>query len=109
MLNALRLTMALAVLLALSAPFPARAASEGGGIPSWLQAHVGLGEGQIAPVVLQRARELYLKNRASGEVRKGANIVEFIAGEARVMGMEVEISKMAMVMIRSELNNLRIG
>ena len=69
MLNALRLTMALAVLLALSAPFPARAASEGGGIPSWLQAHVGLGEGQIAPVVLQRARELYLKNRASGEVR----------------------------------------
>lgn len=65
MLNALRLTMALAVLLALSAPFPARA----GGIPSWLQAHVGLGEGQIAPVVLQRARELYLKNRASGEVR----------------------------------------
>ena len=30
-------------------------------IPDWLQAHVGEGEGQIAPVVLQRARALYLK------------------------------------------------
>ncbi len=29
--------------------------------PDWLQAHVGEGEGQIAPVVLQRARALYLK------------------------------------------------
>ena len=29
--------------------------------PDWLQRHVGEGEGQIAPVVLQRARTLYLK------------------------------------------------
>ena len=29
--------------------------------PNWLQPHVGEGEGQIAPVVLQRARALYLK------------------------------------------------
>ena len=27
--------------------------------PDWLQAHVGEGEGQIAPVVLQRARALW--------------------------------------------------
>ena len=33
----------------------------------WLQAHVGEGEGQIASVVLQRARALYLK-----KVREGA-------------------------------------
>ncbi|SIO03783.1 hypothetical protein [Vannielia litorea] len=26
------------------------------GIPGWLAPHVGTGEGQIAPVVLQRAR-----------------------------------------------------
>src|SRR4029453_17137070 len=35
--------------------------------PNWLHAHVGEGEGQIAPVVLQRARALYLK-----KVREGA-------------------------------------
>ncbi len=29
------------------------------GVPAWLQAHVGEGEGQIAPVVLERARALY--------------------------------------------------
>jgi len=34
----------------------------------WLQAHVGEGEGQIAPVVLQRARALYLKKVSEGAV-----------------------------------------
>ncbi len=37
-------------------------------IPDWLQAHVGEGEGQIAPVVLQRARVLYLKKVSEGAV-----------------------------------------
>ena len=37
-------------------------------IPDWLQAHVGEGEGQIAPVVLQRARALYLKKVSEGAV-----------------------------------------
>lgn len=37
-------------------------------LPSWLAAHVGLDEGQIAPVVLERARALYLEKRAAGEV-----------------------------------------
>ena len=36
-------------------------------VPDWLQTHVGEGDGQIAPVVLQRARALYLK-----KVREGA-------------------------------------
>ena len=36
--------------------------------PDWLQAHVGEGEGQIAPVVLQRARALYLKKVSEGAV-----------------------------------------
>ena len=34
----------------------------------WLQAHVGEGERQIAPVVLQRARALYLKKVSEGAV-----------------------------------------
>jgi hypothetical protein len=38
-------------------------------IPAWLRAHVGEGEGQIAPVVLQRARALYLKKVSDGAVK----------------------------------------
>lgn len=37
--------------------------------PAWLQQHVGAGEGKIAPVVLERARALYLKKRRAGAVR----------------------------------------
>jgi hypothetical protein len=37
-------------------------------VPAWLQAHVGDGEGQIADVVLQRARELYLKKVSEGAI-----------------------------------------
>jgi hypothetical protein len=37
-------------------------------VPDWLQAYVGEGEGQIAPVVLQRARALYLKKVSEGAV-----------------------------------------
>ena len=36
--------------------------------PAWLQAHVGAGEGRIAPVVLKRARELYWRKVAEGAV-----------------------------------------
>lgn len=38
-------------------------------IPAWLQAHVGDDDGQISPVVLSRARALYLQKVAAGEVR----------------------------------------
>ena len=37
------------------------------GLPAWLQAHVGEGDGKIAPLVLQRARDFYLQ-----KVREGA-------------------------------------
>ena len=37
-------------------------------IPAWLKAHVGDGEGQIAPVVLQRARALYRQKVSEGAV-----------------------------------------
>ncbi len=48
----------LAVLIALAGGSLPLAAGEPG-VPAWLQAHVGEGEGQIAPVVLERARALY--------------------------------------------------
>ena len=38
-------------------------------IPPWLRAHIGTGEGQIAPVVLQRARDLYLQKVWEGKAR----------------------------------------
>jgi hypothetical protein len=38
-------------------------------LPAWLRAHIGTGDGQIAPVVLQRARALYLKKTSEGAVK----------------------------------------
>jgi hypothetical protein len=38
-------------------------------IPAWLRAHVGEGEGQIASVVLQRARALYQQKLSAGAVK----------------------------------------
>lgn len=58
----------LAGLVILSA-WPATLAAQGTpDSPPWLRAHVGEGDGQIAPVVLQRARALYLKKVAEGAV-----------------------------------------
>jgi hypothetical protein len=47
----------LAALIALADAGLSQAAQPG--VPAWLEAHVGEGEGQIAPVVLERARALY--------------------------------------------------
>ena len=38
-------------------------------IPPWLQAHIGTGKEQIAPVVLQRARNLYLQKVWEGKAK----------------------------------------
>ena len=38
-------------------------------VPAWLEARVGEGEGQIAPVVLMRARALYQRKVSEGAVR----------------------------------------
>ncbi len=45
------------------------AADESWGVPAWLRAHVGEGEDEIAPIVLQRARVLYLQKTREGAVR----------------------------------------
>ncbi len=38
-------------------------------VPAWLKAHIGDGDGQIAAVVLQRARALYLQKVSEGAVK----------------------------------------
>ena len=50
--------LGLAVLIALAGASPLLR-RDSLSVPAWLQAHVGEGEGQIAPVVLERARALY--------------------------------------------------
>ncbi|MCA6112907.1 murein L,D-transpeptidase catalytic domain family protein [Bradyrhizobium cenepequi] len=45
------------------------AAQQSSDVPAWLRAHVGEGNGQIAQVVLQKARALYLKNVGKGAVK----------------------------------------
>ena len=42
------------------------AAEQSAGVPAWLKAHVGYNDGQIAPVVLERARALYLRKTRAG-------------------------------------------
>lgn len=55
--------------LLLGVATPSMSVAQRSSIPSWLQTHVGLGDGQIAPIVLERARALYKKKLRSGAVR----------------------------------------
>jgi hypothetical protein len=50
---------------------PARSfvAQQSSDVPPWLRAHVGEGEGQIAQIILHRARALYLQKVRAGVVR----------------------------------------
>ncbi|MCP4384213.1 MAG: hypothetical protein GY798_22855 [Hyphomicrobiales bacterium] len=61
------LTVAVVIAIPLSGWFPSLAAEQASDIPAWLKTHVGTGDGQIAPVVLQRARALYQR-----KIREGA-------------------------------------
>jgi hypothetical protein len=45
------------------------AAQQASDVPLWLKVHVGEGEGQIAQVILQRARALYFRKMREGAVR----------------------------------------
>ena len=57
------------IVIALAASSRSFAAEKPSEIPSWLRAHVGQGEDQIAQVVLQRARALYLQKEREGAVK----------------------------------------
>ena len=57
------------IIVALLAPPWCLAAQQSSDVPAWLRVHVGEGDGQIAQVVLQRARTLYLKKIGEGAVK----------------------------------------
>ena len=61
--------LAAMILVPLLVSQPSGAAEQSTGVPAWLHAHVGTGEGQIAPVVLQRARALYRRKTQEGAVK----------------------------------------
>jgi hypothetical protein len=61
--------VSLFIIVALSGSPQSFAVEQPSDIPTWLRAHVGEGEGQIAPVVLQRARSLYLQKASKGAVK----------------------------------------
>ncbi|TDX29231.1 murein L,D-transpeptidase catalytic domain family protein [Rhodovulum visakhapatnamense] len=65
--RSLCVALAAGVVAVQGGPSPSRA--ETPEVPAWLQAHLGTGEGQIAPVVLDRARALYLEKLRQGTVR----------------------------------------
>ena len=69
-LRSVRKTMAACAMAVLfcGAP-PAVAEPPSAAFPAWLDAHVGLGTGQIARPVLKRARALYLQRVGEGRVR----------------------------------------
>ena len=64
-----KLVVRLIIVIALAASSPAFAAEQPSGIPAWLTPYVGEGEGQIARVVLQRARALYFQKLHAGAIR----------------------------------------
>jgi hypothetical protein len=63
-----RFTLGILRVAALVALLPSFAVAQSSAIPGWLGRHVGTGQGQIAPVVLERARALHREKRARGEV-----------------------------------------
>jgi len=68
-LNSFRFAIATVALLAGAVSASNRALANAPNIPGWLQEKVGTGDGQIAPVVLERARALYFDKVRKGAVR----------------------------------------
>ncbi len=67
--NSLRLALSVITIAMSVGALPDRANAITQDVPAWLQKHAGTGEGQIAPIVLERARALYIKKLRRGEVR----------------------------------------
>ena len=59
----------LITVVALPGSLRSLAAEQAADVPAWLRAHVGEADGQIAPVVLERARALYLRKTRDGMVK----------------------------------------
>ena len=69
LVNMIKFVGRLMIVIALVASSRAFAIEQPPDIPAWLQAHVGEGDGQIAQVVLQRARALYFQKARAGLVK----------------------------------------
>ena len=69
LLNIVKIFSLYFIVIALSALSGSFAAEQASDVPAWLRVHVGEGEGQIAQVVLQRARALYFQKVGDGVVR----------------------------------------
>jgi hypothetical protein len=69
LLNIVKFARRLIVIIALASPSHSFVMEKPSDIPDWLRPHVGERDGQIAPVVLQRARALYFKKVDTGVVR----------------------------------------
>jgi hypothetical protein len=69
LLRSLILTIAVMILIPLPGSPLSLVAEQTSDIPAWLRAHVGTGEGKIAPVVLRRARALYRRKVEEGAVK----------------------------------------
>jgi len=67
-LSLLLTIVSLVVIVALPGSPKSFAADQPSGVPAWLKAHVGDGDGQISAVVLQRARALYRQKLSEGAV-----------------------------------------
>jgi hypothetical protein len=66
----LQIVKVVSLIIAVALPGSLRSlAAEPSDVPAWLRAHVGDGEGQIAPVVLERARALYLRKTKDGAAK----------------------------------------
>jgi hypothetical protein len=69
LLNIVKIFGLFFIVIASSALPRSFAAEQAPDVPAWLRAHVGKGEGQIAQVVLKRARALYFQKVREGVVR----------------------------------------
>jgi len=69
LLNIVNIRRLLIIVIALSASPRSFAAEHGSDVPPWLSAHIGEGEGQIAQLVLERARTVYLRKVSEGVVK----------------------------------------
>lgn len=61
--------MAMSAVTAVTLLGAGQASALSSAIPDWLQKHVGTGDGQIAPVVLERARALFQEKVRTGAVK----------------------------------------
>jgi len=69
LLNMVKIVSRLIIVIALASSSRSFAMEQTSDIPAWLRPNVGEGEGQIAQVVLQRARALYFQKVRAGVVR----------------------------------------